>query len=399
MLLYDNIPESESKRISLHYGALDKVDYFNVSPKILPAGKSVKITVSSKNPAVKLCGTFLVMIAPYYDFPYIPFEEYKDKPAAFLAENGVLTVEHTFPSEQLYRFIIAEETEKGLAILLKTTVYALDEDLYNLQPLCGDFHSHTIYSDGFETPESVVSAAVRHRLDFIAVTDHNNYEGSVQAALAAKSKNLPITVINGEEYSSSFTNMHIISLGAKQPLGKWHYFPPVTEENKGNSCVEFTKELCQKIKENGGLSVMCHPLWKPFRPDGTRLDVPMSVVKDLMGADIFDAIEVVGGSPIEDNTTSNMQHIWAVSFGATPERAAYLGSTDSHTYSIDPICGKHFTLVLAKGKSGEDILDAVKNKLTVAVQVMDLNNVLCFGPPRLCMFAEFFVKNRLKQEN
>ena len=396
MLLFDGIDINGSERISLHYSGFDKVNYFDVSPKILLAGEKTKVIIRSKNPSIKLSGTYLVMVVPYYEYPYVPFEEYKDVIFEVTTKDGCLSIDYTFDTEQMYRIIVAEETEKGLGVLIKTTVYALQEDLYNLMPLCGDFHSHTIHSDGFETPESLLNAAVHHGLDFVAITDHNNYNGSAEAAIVAESKKIPITVINGEEYSSSFTNMHIISLGADKPLGKWNYFPDITPENKNYTAVDFSKILCKRIKENGGVSVMCHPLWKPFHRDGTRLDVPMSIVKELMEAEVFDAIEIVGGSPIDDLTTSCKQHIWARSFGATPDKTAYLGSTDSHTYSVDPICGKHFTLVFAKDNTQKDIVEAVRQKLTVAIQVIDSDNVLCFGDVRLCMFADFYIKDKLK---
>lgn len=397
MLLFDSLDIDGSERATLRYSGFDKVDYFDVSPRIILAGKQTSIIIKSKNSSVKLNGTYKVMIVPYYEYPYIPFNEYTNPIFEVNTQEGYLSIDYTFDTEQLYRVIVAEETEKGLGILLKTTVYALQEDLFRLMPLCGDFHSHTIHSDGFETPESLLKAAFHHGLDFVAVTDHNNYEGSAEAVVVAKSKNIPITVINGEEYSSSFTKMHIISLGADKPLGKWNYFPDVTPENENYSAVEFSKILCEKIKENGGVSVMCHPLWKPFRPDGSRLDVPMSIVKELMEADVFDAIEIVGGSPADDLTTSCHHHTMARTFGSTPDKIAYLGSTDSHTYSVDPNCGKHFTLLFAKDNTQKDIIDAVRQKLTVAIQVIDKDNVLCFGDIRLCMFADFYIKYKLNE--
>jgi hypothetical protein len=86
-----------------------------------------------------------------------------------------------------------------------------------------------------------------------------------------------------------------------------------------------------------------------------------------------------------------------VTYGATPDNTAYLGSTDAHRYSVDPISGKHFTVVFAKDHSQEAILDAVKNKMTVAVQIIDDNNALCYGLPRYCMFAQFYVKEILNK--
>lgn len=396
MLEFNNIAEDDIERINSHYFGMDKSAYFEIAPKIVQAGKQSRITIKSKEPRMRLSGTYLVMVVPYYEYSFVPFENYKDEIFEVIAKDGALSFEYDFSCEQMYRIIVGEKTEKGLGLLLKTAVYALQDDVFRLIPLIGDFHSHTIHSDGLDSPESVLNSAIRLGLDFIAITDHNNYLGSVDALKIAKDKKLPITVINGEEYSCTFTNMHIISLGATSALDEKYYCAEPDSENTKLSAFELTKQLCRRIKENGGLSVMCHPLWKPLHSDGSRIDVPMSLVKELMEHNVFDAVEIVGGSPIEDSMTSHMQHLWAVNYGATPDKTAYLGSTDSHTYSIDPICGKHFTLVFAENNNQKAIVDAVRNKLTVAVQILNSNNALCFGLPRYCMFAQFYIKEILK---
>lgn len=50
----------------------------------------------------------------------------------------------------------------------------------------------------------------------------------------------------------------------------------------------------------------------------------------------------------DERHTSQLQYSFAIFYGATLDKVAYLDSTDSHRNSIGPICGKHFTLVFAK---------------------------------------------------
>jgi len=60
-------------------------------------------------------------------------------------------------------------------------LYVLDEDLYGLKPLRGDFHVHSSFSACGERcgdPCWVAATAMRHGLDFIALTDHEQREGS-----------------------------------------------------------------------------------------------------------------------------------------------------------------------------------------------------------------------------
>lgn len=397
MLEFKGIPQEGVERINKQYQGKNRAVYFSVTPRVLRAGKKSTIVVKCKDERMSLTGIFKVLVFPFYEFEYHPFVDQISEIRDIEAHDGVISFEYTFIDEQMYRLYIAEMKKEGLNLLLKTDLYALDDSLYNLKPLIGDFHSHTIYSDSFESPESVLRAAVEHGLDFIAVTDHNNYMGSVEAKKIAEEKKLPITVINGEEYSSTFTSMHIISLGAPAPLDDKYYLQKPEDVEAPVSVAAMTMQLCERIRENGGVSVMCHPLWKPLRRDGIRVDVPHSLVKELLESNVFDAVEIVGGLPIEDSMTSHMQHLWAVNYGATPDKTAFLGSTDSHMYSVDPICGKHFTLVFAENNSQEAIVDAVRKRDTVAIQIIDNANVLCFGTPRYCMFAQFYIKEVLEK--
>ena len=48
-----------------------------------------------------------------------------------------------------------------------------------------DIHCHTVFSDGTETPQGMVSLALRNGLDGIAITDHDTSAGWDDAADAA----------------------------------------------------------------------------------------------------------------------------------------------------------------------------------------------------------------------
>ncbi len=63
----------------------------------------------------------------------------------------------------------------------------------------GDMHMHTTVSDGRASPEEVVLVAVEKGLDFIAVTDHDSFEGAIRARRAAASAGLDLVVIIGSE--------------------------------------------------------------------------------------------------------------------------------------------------------------------------------------------------------
>ncbi|HKP75902.1 MAG TPA: PHP domain-containing protein [Longimicrobiaceae bacterium] len=74
-----------------------------------------------------------------------------------------------------------------------------------------DLHIHTHASDGQFSPSAVVHAAVRGRLDVIAITDHDTVAGVREALDAAQGQ--PISVIPGVELSTRHGPHEIHILG------------------------------------------------------------------------------------------------------------------------------------------------------------------------------------------
>jgi len=78
-----------------------------------------------------------------------------------------------------------------------------------------DLHSHTTASDGYLTPEALVSRAVEMRVGVLAITDHDTTDGLARAAQAIAAQNLPLHLVNGVEISTLWENheIHIVGLG------------------------------------------------------------------------------------------------------------------------------------------------------------------------------------------
>jgi 3',5'-nucleoside bisphosphate phosphatase len=74
-----------------------------------------------------------------------------------------------------------------------------------------DLHIHTHASDGQLSPTAIVNAAVRGRLDVIAVTDHDTVAGVNEALTAARA--LPLEVVPGVELSTRHGEHEIHILG------------------------------------------------------------------------------------------------------------------------------------------------------------------------------------------
>ncbi|OAN18329.1 phosphatase [Photobacterium jeanii] len=77
-----------------------------------------------------------------------------------------------------------------------------------------DLHSHTTASDGRLSPQELVERAIAHRVDVLAITDHDTVAGLAEAQQVIDEQNLPLTLIKGIEISTVWQNfdIHIVGL-------------------------------------------------------------------------------------------------------------------------------------------------------------------------------------------
>lgn len=75
----------------------------------------------------------------------------------------------------------------------------------------GDFHVHSLISDGWAQPEDLVPLALNARLDIIAITDHNRDTGFKRLVESAKGTENLVT-LKGMELNDSRNN-HILTIG------------------------------------------------------------------------------------------------------------------------------------------------------------------------------------------
>lgn len=80
-------------------------------------------------------------------------------------------------------------------------------------PFTIDLHAHSNISDGILTPEELIEHAAMHRVDVLALTDHDDVSGLEVAAREAK--RWDIRLINGVEISVTWKKRTIHILGLK----------------------------------------------------------------------------------------------------------------------------------------------------------------------------------------
>lgn len=120
----------------------------------------------------------------------------------------------------------------------------------------GDFHAHTVHSDGVSSIGGLAELAASRGLDFLAVTDHNTI--SHHAHLPAAAQRHGITLVPGQEvtrdigHANAFGALPVIDFRA--PAAQWQ----------------------RQVADHGGLLSVNHPLsgdcaWLQPLPEPTRI--------------------------------------------------------------------------------------------------------------------------------
>jgi hypothetical protein len=186
-----------------------------------------------------------------------------------------------------------------------------------------DLHVHTNYSyDSISSPEAIVKAAIRRGLNCIAICDHGEINGAIEAIKAAFDK--PILVIPGIEIKSQEGD--ILGLNVKEIIPN------------GLSA----QETILEIKKTGGFVVIPHPFGFSCSFGGNLEDVIESI----------DAVEVLNANIFKNNNQKSLN--WA-----QKHNLAITAGSDAHSSMF---VGQGFLEIPGEKLSIGQIFEQIKNK-------------------------------------
>ena len=317
--------------------------------------------------------------------------------------DGALTFSAETPDEGEYTICLGNVNEEGVFVELAAfQVYAVREDLFRLMPYKGDFHMHSNCSDGQETPEYVAATNRKTGYDFMALTDHRKYEPSLAAKKAMADFGCDMLVCPGEEVHLPDNPVHIINFGGKSSVNQLvddnveKYYAEVREyeksvpENYDPSTrfqVAASEWTFDRIRDAGGISMFCHPFWRPRHHNYIGEDV----IDLLLDRNRFDVLEVIGGFYRPD-TESNMLSVarWQQE-QAKGKAIPVAGISDSHGCDGD-LTGWFYTVIFAEKLSFESLAAAIRDCRSVAVHWIPDTFPIVVGPFRLVQFVYFLLR-------
>jgi len=190
-----------------------------------------------------------------------------------------------------------------------------------------DLHIHTNFSyDGLPSPQDVVNSAIEKKLDCIAITDHSQIKGALEALNFAKGK--PILVIPGIEIKSKEGDILALNIQKKIPDRL------------------SAKETIERIIDLRGLPVIAHPFDYFLAFKNIKEHADFFIEKGV-------AIEVFNASLF-----FNFCNFEATEF-ALKHNLPFVAGSDAH--SIEFI-GKAHLEILKEVSSIEEVLEEIKKK-------------------------------------
>ncbi|KAF2092660.1 PHP domain protein [Rhizodiscina lignyota] len=199
--------------------------------------------------------------------------------------------------------------------------------------LRGDFHLHSIYSDGHYLPEEQIMNAVHRDLDFMFFTEHNTYSGNdVYGTWSSLAPDLLIG--RGIEVTTRHGHWQALGVDRGQMI-EWRYDPG---DNPG------LLDAMHQVRRGGGLVSINHPFQLCSRCNWGFNDY-----------DHNDALEVWNGQwdPTDELAVQKWQELLV-----SGKQTTGIGGSDAH--SFPDVTALPTTVVRTRGKNQADILDAVK---------------------------------------
>ncbi len=387
---------------------------YDVYPKIAPVEKNTKITIRplGSQAAFATDGSITVSLLEMNTGT-------EEKTEFHIDEDGSGWFEYAFNREGQYDI----KLRRNDSTYQRLSVYAVEKDLYGKYAYIGDLHIHSNCSDGRQAPAVVAANYRKFGYDFLAVTDHHVYFGSLEAINAYKDVPLDLALFTGEEVHLPGNYVHIINFGGeysvngliteseqcrrrgtesfwRSAVGKTA--PDTISETEYRRQVEELADTLdipddvdrfpyaasvwafRRIKEANGLSLFCHPYWISH-----AFQISETFTRFMLKNHPFDAFEVLGGEEYyEQNGFQTARYYDDKANGID---YAVVGTTDSHD-STELNSGAYVarTMVFAESMEHDTLINAIKNKYSVAFDGVANQFV---GDNRLIRYAWFLMQN------
>jgi len=243
-----------------------------------------------------------------------------------------------------------------------------DTDGYKV--LKGDFHIHTLFSDGHTMPYQRVEEAVDNGLDIISITDHIEYrpyfsKGGKWKLVEGQGDDFNIWYDIGKVEADK-QNLLLIRgteiTKSKMPPGHLNAIF-TTDNNPIAAAVDDWRKMVQIAHEQGAFILWNHPGWEAPKSGGIEKGAPLVFHKEheeIVKSGILQGIEIF-------NHTEHYPIVsdWCNKYNLAPFANSDIHDTELRLYGIqNPL--RPINLIFAKERTVESIKEAMFDKRMVA---------------------------------
>ena len=382
------------------------VEKFDIYPLVFPADQTAEIKIKALFQHVDFASAENIRIE------YNPILHCRERMTPqgwargdnvdFTVENGEIVIKQFLQNEQEHGFIVYTNDEPWLQF----NVYSLKDDLLKLRPYKGDFHIHSIESDGRECPEYVGVSAREIGFDFMALTDHRKYEPSLRVKEFVESIPSGLKVFPGEEIHLENNPVHIVNFGSSfsvndasnQDLEKYRKeVDDIAKTLPAEVPKQVKLELASsewaydKIREGGGLAMFCHPYW---RPEWFYNYIWEDCIDWMFKRSKFDILELLGGfyrNQAFSNNESTARYTLEMAKSGGKVNWAVAGVSDAHGCDRD-LFGWYYTVLFSENCEFDSLKSAFKAQRSVAVKAITNECPEIYGELRYVRYADFLMK-------
>ncbi|GHT25547.1 hypothetical protein FACS18942_00770 [Planctomycetales bacterium] len=241
-------------------------------------------------------------------------------------------------------------------------------DTDGFKVLKGDFHIHTLFSDGKVMPKDRIEEAVGNGLDVISITDHIEYRPYFSQKgkwiLNDKQKDDYNLWYNVAKPEADKQNLLLVR-GAeitKSTMPPGHFNALFAEDNNPiAAAVDDWRKMLQVAQDSGAFLLWNHPGWQSSK-GGIEKGAPIRFHKEheeVLKKGQLNGIEVFNGS----------EHYPIVSDWCSDMDTAIFANSDIHPSELDKYGVQNplrpITLVLAKERTIESVREAFFAKRTI----------------------------------
>lgn len=388
--------------------------YFDVLPRIVPAGVESTIEIVPLFDHVRFDENcrYVLTYAPM-EYPARAGGWVPGKKQPLTPENGRIRITAVFEAEQEHTFIIEATCGDKTRTIGDFRVYSVEPDLYALRPYKGDFHMHSHRSDGVESPAYVAGACRRAGLHFMGLSDHRFYAGSIEAADAFADAPVDLRIYPAEEVHTPDNPVHILSFGAAEGITEYYREDETAYREEVAALMESLPETppdvnrfhyaacvwaSARIRELGGLGMLCHPYWIT----GNRHNVEEPLLAHFFETEVFDALELISGFGFESLNKMDVNALQVARYleeRAKGRRIAVCGISDTHGHERSDAFGRYYTVCFAPSDGVQDLIAAIKDLRSVAVEAPAGDLPRAYGPFRYVKFTQFLLREVLPQHD